>query len=84
MKLYAGMDRPANNSVLVVIDEDDHILYQKRLHNELGALLQALAPYQETVQGIVVESTDNWYWLGDGLRAAGDRGHLANTTAMEQ
>jgi transposase len=84
MKLYAGIDLHANNSVLVVIDEEDHILYQKRLHNELGALLQALVPYQETLQGIVVESTYNWYWLVDGLMAAGYRVHLANTTAIEQ
>jgi transposase len=84
MKLYAGIDLHANNSVVVVIDEDDRILYQKRMHNELGALLQALAPYQETLQGIVVESTYNWYWLVDGLMAAGYRVHLANTTAIEQ
>jgi transposase len=67
-----------------VIDEDDRILYQKRVHNELGALLQALAPYQATLQGIVVESTYNWYWLVDGLMATGYRVHLANTTAIEQ
>jgi transposase len=84
MKLYAGIDLHANNSVVVVIDEDDRILYQKRLHNELGVLLQALTPYQETLQGIVVESTYNWYWLVDGLMAAGYRVHLANTTAIEQ
>jgi len=84
MKLYAGIDLHANNSVVVVIDEEDRILYQKRLRNELTELLQALAPYQETLQGLVVESTYNWYWLVDGLRAAGYRMHLANTTAIEQ
>ena len=71
MELYAGIDLHANNSVVVIIDEEDRILYQKRLRNELGTLLQALAPSQETLQGIVVESTYNWYWLVDGLRAAG-------------
>jgi transposase len=84
MKLYAGIDLHANNHVLVVIDEEDRLLYQKRLHNELGELLQPLTPYQETLQGIVVESTYNWYWLVDGLMAAGYRVHLANTTAIEQ
>jgi len=34
MKLYAGIDLHANNSVVVVIDEGDHILCQKRLRNE--------------------------------------------------
>ena len=84
MKLYAGIDLHANNSVVVVIDEEDHILYQKRLRNELGELLAALARYQESLQGVVVESTYNWYWLVDGLMAAGHRVHLANTTAIEQ
>jgi transposase len=84
MKLYAGIDLHANNSVVGVIDEEDRILYQKRLRNELGEILSALARYQETLQGIVVESTYNWYWLVDGLMAAGFRVQLANTTAIEQ
>ena len=84
MRLYAGIDLHANNSVVVVIDEEDRILYQKRLRNELGEILSAIAPYQESLQGIVVESTYNWYWLVDGFMAAGHRVHLANTTAIEQ
>jgi len=84
MKLYAGIDLHANNSVVVVSDEQDQVVYQKRLRNELGEMLPALAPYYEHLQGIVVESTYNWYWLVDGLMAAGYRVHLANTTAMEQ
>jgi transposase len=84
MKLYAGIDLHANNSVVVVSDEEDRILYQKRWRNELGELLGAFAPYHDTLQGIVVESTYNWYWLVDGLMAAGYRVHLANPTAIEQ
>jgi transposase len=84
MRLYAGIDLHANNHVVVIIDDDDRILYQKRLPNELELLLQALTPYQDQLQGIVVESTYNWYWLVEGLMAAGDHVHLANTTAIEQ
>jgi transposase len=84
MRLYAGIDLHANNSVVVIIDEDDRMLYQKRLHNKLEEVLEALAPYQDRLHGIVVESTYNWYWLVDGLMAAGYRVHLANTTAIEQ
>lgn len=84
MKLYAGIDLHANNSVVVVIDEDDHILYQKRLRNELSEIVRALTPHQEQLQGVVVESTYNWYWLVDGLMVAGYRVHLANTTAIER
>lgn len=84
MKLYAGIDLHANSSVVVVIDEEERSLYQKRVHNKLEEVLEVLAPYQETLQGIVVESTYNWYWLVDGLMTAGYRVHLANTTAIEQ
>jgi transposase len=84
MGLYGGIDLQANTSMVVVIDGQDCILYQKRLRNELSEMLRVLAPYPETLQGIVVESTYNWYWLVDGLMAAGYRMHLANTTAIEQ
>ena len=68
----------------MVIDEEERSLYQKRLHNNLEEVLGVLAPYQATLQGIVVESTYNWYGLVDGLRTAGYRVHVANTTAIEQ
>jgi len=84
MALYAGIDLHANNSVVVVSDEEDRILDQKRLRNELGEILPVFAPYRDTLQGVVVESTYNWYWLVDGLMATGYRVHLANTTAIEQ
>ena len=67
MACYAGIDLHATNSVLVVIDETDRVLYQKRLRNDLPLILAALEPYRTTVQGVVVESTYNWYWLVDGL-----------------
>jgi transposase len=36
------------------------------------------------LQGVVVESTYNWYWLVDGLMEASYRVHLANPAAMQQ
>jgi hypothetical protein len=33
-RLYAGIDRHANTSVLVVIDEDDRSRFQQRLPDE--------------------------------------------------
>ncbi len=41
MKLYGGIDLHSNNSVMVLIDEQDHVLYQKRLPNDLGLILRA-------------------------------------------
>jgi transposase len=59
-------------------------VYPKRLGNDLDYLLEQLAPYRAEVQGLVVESTFNWYWRVDGLMEAGYRVHLANTAAIQQ
>jgi transposase len=39
-------------------------------------------PFRAQLQGLVVESTYNWYWLVDGLMEAGYHVHLANPAAM--
>jgi transposase len=84
MALYGGMDLHANNSVVVLINEQDEVLSRKRFPNELSTILEQLAPYQTALKGLVVESTDNGYWLVDGLMEAGYRVHLANPAAMQQ
>ncbi len=83
-QLYGGIDLHANNSVVVVLDEEDQVWYQKRLPNDLEGILTQLAPFQIQLQGLVVESTYNWYWLVDGLQEAGYVVHLANPAAMQQ
>lgn len=84
MKLYAGIDLHSNNSYVVISDENDKCLYHKRLENDLSIILNGLEPYRENIEGVVVESTYNWYWLVDGLQEAGYKVHLANTTALQQ
>jgi transposase len=84
MKLYGGIDLHSNNSVLVLIDEEDRVIYEKRLKNDLTLILRELAPFRRKLTGLVVESTYNWYWLVDGLREAGFGVHLANTAAIKQ
>jgi transposase len=84
MPLYGGIDLHANNSVVVLLNEQDQVIYQRRLANHLPAILEAFAPYQADITGVVVESTYNWYWLVDGLMEAGYRVHLANPAAMQQ
>lgn len=84
MACYSGIDLHSTNSVVVVSDEADRALYQRRLPNDLPTILAALAPYQGELVGVVVESTYNWYWLVDGLKAAGYRVHLANPAAMKR
>src|SRR6202795_2213267 len=81
---FSGIDLHSNNSVVVVSDEEDRIVYQKRLPNNLEQIRAALAPYRDELSGVVVESTYNWYFLVDGLMDSGYRVHLANTTAIKK
>jgi transposase len=50
----------------------------------LDQILKGLEPFKDNIEGIAVESTYNWYWLVDGLMAAGYRVHLVNTAAVKQ
>ena len=84
MKLYGGIDLHSNNSVVALLDEDERLVYRKRLANDAPGILEALAPYREAIVGLVVESTYNWYWLVDALMEAGYAVHLANTAALVQ
>src|SRR5919109_2584399 len=84
MSLYGGIDLHANNSVIVLLNEQDEVIYRKRLPNHLPTILEQLAPYQADITGVVVESTSNGYWLVDGLMEADYRVHLANPAAMQQ
>src|SRR5262245_43937258 len=82
MSLYGGIDLHANNSVIVLINEQDEVIYRKRLPNDLPTILEPLAPYHTEMKGVVVESTYNWYWLVDGWMDAAYRVHRANPAAM--
>jgi transposase len=84
MRLYCGIDLHSNNAYLVVIDEHDRVVDQRRLPNDLALILHELSPHREQLAGVAVESTFNWYWLVDGLIEAGYRVHLANPGAMQQ
>jgi transposase len=85
MALYAGMDLHSRNTYLGVLDHKFKRVFNKRLNNDLSLILSTLEPFREELQGIVVESTFNWYWLVDGLMDAGYRDlHLANPCAIKQ
>ena len=83
MRLYAAIDLHSNNGVLVIIDESDKVVYERRLPNDLPTVLGELSPYRQQVEAIAVESTFNWYWLVDGLMAAGYQVRLVNTVAVK-
>ncbi|MFA6092955.1 MAG: IS110 family transposase [Elusimicrobiota bacterium] len=84
MRLYAAIDLHSNNSVLVVLDEHDHVVLNRRLPNKLPLILAELVAHRQDIQAIAVESTYNWYWLVDGLMEAGYSVKLVNTAAVKQ
>ena len=84
METYAGIDLHSSNNFIGVIDSTDKRLYGKRHSNRLEDVLKALEPFKQSLKGVVVESTFNWYWLVDGLQDHGYQVHLANPSAMKQ
>ncbi len=84
MRHYVGIDLHCNNNFLVLIDEVDRIVFRQRRANDLQGVLRALESYRESIVGIAVESTFNWYWLVDGLMEAGYERHRVNTAAVKQ
>ncbi len=84
MSHYCGIDLHSNNHVVVVIDDEDKRMYERRLANDVALTLGALLPFKDTLRGVAVESTFNWYWLVDGLQEAGFKPKLVNTLAVKQ
>ena len=81
---YCGIDLHSNNNVLGVIDSSGNRLSIKKNPNDLETVKKVLRPFAANLEGVVVESTYNWYWLVDGLQEAGFKVHLANPAAIGQ
>ena len=85
MQLYAGLDLHSRNTYIGIMDKEFNRVFGKRVPNNLAVILKTLGAFQDQLQGLVVESTYNWYWLVDGLMDAGYRDiHLANPSAIRQ
>ena len=65
MQLYTGFDLHSSNSYVGIIDENGKRVFKKKLPNDPEQIVSTLEPYKDTIIGIVVESTYNWYWLVD-------------------
>jgi transposase len=85
MELHCGVDLHGDNGYYGIKDADGNRVFKKRMPNDLDEVLRALEPFREGLtQGIVVESTFNWYWLVDGLKDNGYHVRLGNPAAMQQ
>src|ERR1039458_2292625 len=83
-QLMAGIDLHGNNLVIGLVDQDGQRIKDRKLACDLKLVDTFLAPYKAQIKGMVVESTFNWYWLVDGLRALGYPVVLANPAGIEQ
>lgn len=84
MSLYCAIDLHSTNNVPAIIDDNDRILFQKRLPNDLSTVIAALKPFKHDLYGVAVESTFNWYWLVDGLADNDFNTLLVNPSAVKQ
>jgi transposase len=84
MKLYSGIDLHSSNSYLAIIDDSGKRIFKEKLPNEIASITDRLSLYSGALEGVVVESTYNWYWLVDGLMAQGFTVHLANPSAIQK
>ncbi len=63
-KYTCGIDLHKNNLHMCVQDETGKAVVHRRLPNSEQEFLRVLEPYREDLV-VSVESTFNWYWLGD-------------------
>ena len=80
----AGIDLHSNNVMIGIVDEDGRRIRHQKLECDLDAVSGFLGPYKRRIKSMAVESTYNWYWLVDGLRAAGYPVVLANPAKITQ
>lgn len=83
-KVIAGIDLHGNNLLIGVMNQDGKRVAHQKLDCDLQEVMEFLKPYKAQLQSMAVESTFNWYWLVDGLRAHGYDIDLANPAKIEQ
>jgi transposase len=67
-----------------IVDQDGKRLKHQKLDCNLPQVVQWLKPFKARFKSLAVESTYNWYWLVDGLRALSYPVVLANPAQIEQ
>jgi transposase len=83
MTFDGGRDMRARDGPVWVIADHLSSRVPQQVRNEVQSLITLLEPLQEPLP-IVVESPFKWYWLGDGLQAAGYEGCLAHTLGLSR
>jgi transposase len=82
--LMAGIDLHSNNVMIGIVDQQGQRIKHQKLACDLQQVEKFLSPYKSRLKSLAVESTYNWYWLVDGLRARSYPVVLANPAKIEQ
>ncbi len=61
MRLYSALDLHSSNAYLGIIDENDRRVFKRKLQNDEDLFVKVLHPFKGDIEGVVVESTFNWY-----------------------
>ena len=83
-QVMAGIDLHSNNLVIGIVNQDGQRLKHQKLDCDLKQVEDFLAPFKPRLKSVAVESTYNWYWLVDGLRARSYPVKLANPAQIDQ
>ena len=82
--LFAGIDLHSNNVMIGVMDQSGRRLKHQKLECDIKQVDRFLSPFKANLKSVAIESTYNWYWLLDGLRALSYPAKLANPAKIEQ
>ena len=83
-ELFAGIDLHSNNLMIGIVDQSGRRITHQKLECDLKQVVRFLNPFKARIKSLAVESTFNWYWLVDGLRALSYPVVLANPAQIEQ
>ena len=80
--LYSGIDLHKDNCVISTVNHDGEMIKQCKLPNHNNSIIRYFSEMGKD-HCAVVESTSNWYWLSDLLKANGIEITLAHAKYLK-
>ena len=80
---YIGIDLHRKRSQVAALDEQDELLFTRRVPTRPAELFEVLASVGEAPVEVVFEATFGWGWLADLLAEAGIPTHMAHPLATK-
>ncbi|MFX0141061.1 MAG: IS110 family transposase [Candidatus Hodarchaeota archaeon] len=79
---YCMTDLHSDSLYATVMDKSGKIHFRKRIENNFDSFKNYMTPFMDDL-AVGVESTYNWYWLGDGCHDAGIPFYLGHALYMK-